>query len=801
MRRRGAESTFACVVAAAALWLCACRSDTAPNVFVTAKLGAAELQGQVFALRVSVAGGRSSAVREFRRDDATSLQFPTTFSFSISKEYGDTVDVTIQGMDAVGRAVAQAELKALRLRAGTTVQQEIFLNCFGKCPTPLADAGVGVDAVEPVPNMANCGNSRLDPGETCDVGFSAGLPGACPANECNDGLACTRDQKLGSGCQVRCVHQEILTLAPGDGCCPAGGDHTMDEDCSATCGDGVVDPLEACDKAISQDSPGACPTKAVCNDGNECTVDVLISADTCAARCTRQLITLPLTGDRCCPATATQATDPDCPIVCGDGLVEAGETCDTAIPAGKSGACPKTCNDDKACTTDILVGAGCQVTCDHGALASAGTSDGCCPPNTSALADPDCASACGNGVVEASETCDKAIAGGQAGACPSTCTTFGCQVVALKGTPETCTATCETMGVAACAVTAKDGCCAAGCNATTDVDCVSTCGNGVVDGAETCDTALLAPSMGACPVTCADNDPCTEDRWDSKGSCLDKCVHRPVTAFKSGDICCPTGANRSVDADCASTCGNGVVEGKETCDRGIAEGKSGACPTTCVPTRACETVKLAGNVADCTAVCAATPVLACTPGDGCCPVSCSANRDADCPVVCGNGELEAGEACDKGITAGHPGACASTCEAKESCVTSAATGSVDNCSRRCTPYRNRACAGGDGCCPVGCSFGTDQDCAPICGNAVVEDGETCDPPSSCPTSCSPDADLCTAAKLEGDPSSCNARCIQDPILECGTMADQCCPSGCTQPASDPDCKPPKPAPANMSPAL
>jgi len=792
---------LALLALASTLAFSGCRGDGLPQVFVTAKLGAAELQGQIYALRVSVEGGTMTASKDYHRNDGAALPFPTTFSFSIEKNYGLSVAVSVQGLDALGRAIAQSELKSLALRAGKTEQQEIFLNCFGKCPTPNADGGVGADVAPPPPAMLNCGNGRLDLGETCDTEIAAGQPGSCPTNECNDALACTQDLKMSSGCGVECLHQEILASVPGDGCCPAKGSHETDEDCSPTCGNGVVDPQEACDRTIGDGLPGSCPSVAVCDDQNPCTVDRLISAGTCAARCTNQAIVSLIAGDGCCPANATMALDGDCKVVCGDGLLDSTEACDTAIAPGKSGACPGTCNDEKECTNDVLLGAGCQQKCAHTDVVSSGATDGCCPTNATAFADPDCASTCGNGVVESSETCDKAIASDQPGACPTACAPFGCQVLSLKGSADTCTATCEVVDVAGCVAVASDGCCSIGCTPTSDVDCSSTCGNAQVEAGETCDKALVAAAVGACPTTCDDGDPCTEDRWDSKGSCLDRCVRRPVTAFKSGDLCCPKGANRNVDADCKAICGNGVVEAKENCDRGIPSGKPGACPTACLPTSSCTTQKLEGTATDCTANCVATPISVCKSGDGCCPRSCGSNQDMDCPVICGNGQVEQGEACDKGITAGFPGACSSTCEVSESCSTSIATGSVDNCSRRCAVARNRACAAGDGCCPLGCSFRTDLDCAPICGNGVVEDGETCDPPSSCPTSCKADADVCTAAKLLGDPATCTARCSQLAIQECGSTADQCCPSSCGPMANDPDCKPAKPLSPNMSTGL
>jgi hypothetical protein len=70
---------------------------------------------------------------------------------------------------------------------------------------------------------------------------------------------------------------------------------------------------------------------------------------------------------------------------------------------------------------------------------------------------------------------------------------------------------------------------------------------------------------------------------------------------------------------------------------------------------------------------------------------------------------------------------------------------------------------------------------------VVGGGETCDPPSSCPTACADDGDPCTVDRLTGDPSRCNAACEHLPITTCSaTVRDRCCPTGCNG-TTDPDC--------------
>jgi hypothetical protein len=105
----------------------------------------------------------------------------------------------------------------------------------------------------------------------------------------------------------------------------------------------------------------------------------------------------------------------------------------------------------------------------------------------------------------------------------------------------------------------------------------------------------------------------------------------------------------------------------------------------------------------------------------------------------------------------------------------------------CSHVRITTCGSGDHCCPDGCSAANDADCAPSCGNGIVENGETCDPSSTCPVRCQDDGDACTVDELVGAASQCNASCQHVPILGCsGKVHDGCCPTGCT-PTLDADC--------------
>jgi hypothetical protein len=95
------------------------------------------------------------------------------------------------------------------------------------------------------------------------------------------------------------------------------------------------------------------------------------------------------------------------------------------------------------------------------------------------------------------------------------------------------------------------------------------------------------------------------------------------------------------------------------------------------------------------------------------------------------------------------------------------------------------CVPGDGCCPAGCNSNNDGDCAPKCGNGVVEKGETCEPVAECTrrqTACQSDQNTIRTGK--GSAAACTFQCQESPRA-CGP-ADGACPGGCGR---DPDCLP------------
>jgi len=263
----------------------------------------------------------------------------------------------------------------------------------------------------------------------------------------------------------------------------------------------------------------------------------------------------------------------------------------------------------------------------------------CCPPDKT---DEECSATCGDGKQTGTETCDTVIPAGQAGACPTSCPSPApCAPQVLQG--DGCAVTCVTLPTPLVGI--QDGCCPSGANATNDRDCPAVCGNGVLEGSETCELGQTCP-------TCVTTDPCRPMRAaGSAQSCDAHCEVSPITQCHNDDHCCPSGCSSSLDNDCLASCNNGVLDLGETCEAGT----SMPCPSSCDDGIACTTDSLTGNVHNCNVACSHSPITQPSPDDGCCPPGATANSDPDCKARCGNGLIEPGEICDDGNEAAGDG--------------------------------------------------------------------------------------------------------------------------------------------------
>ena len=406
------------------------------------------------------------------------------------------------------------------------------------------------------------------------------------------------------------------------------------------------------------------------------------------------------TGGSAVDSGLAMSVRPDDPK-CGNGIVEPGEECDGA-------SCPLTCDTGNACLKGSMVGqrADCTLHCIQTEITACNGGDGCCPPGCDHNSDSDCSGTCGDGKVQKPETCD--------GDCPTTCDDGdACTLDTMTGTAKKCSLMCGHSPVKASKT--KDGCCPMGANPSVDPDCDAKCGDGVITGDETCDTA----SSKGCPSSCDDLDPCTTDtRTGSAATCSAVCSHGAITDSVDGDGCCLPGKTEADDSDCKIECY-----------------KTADCPNN---PNECLQVSCSANKCVTKAL-----TRTCVSGTGQC------QPDGSCKPMpkCGDGKIDPGELCD--------GNC-KTCDDGNPCTDDKSSGSANTCDLSCT--HTKIAAGGD--CGNGMRCDSSGACkAPTCGDGVVDQGEVCD--GNCPTSC-PDVSAdqeCKSNVLVKGANACDVQCM------------------------------------------
>ncbi|MEZ4269572.1 MAG: hypothetical protein R3F39_24705 [Myxococcota bacterium] len=466
-------------------------------------------------------------------------------------------------------------------------------------------------------------------------------------------------------------------IVNGDEACDDGNEDDDDfchNDCTLACGDGVLAPFETCDVALAPDEPGGCPL--TCETSEACMVSTLVG-EACDAACVTAPLSVCESGDGCCGDGCDALNDAECEPVCGNEVVEVGETCDPPS------SCPLACDDGDPCTTEAFEGSAdfCDVLCVPTEITACQPADGCCPAGCTFATDTDCEDTCGNGELDPGELCDP---------CPANCDDSDpCTTDLATGSASTCNLECEQVDIIA--PKNADGCCPPGANALNDNDCSPKCGNEVVEPPETCDACAPCPAGNACT---------TWTMTGSAGGCDLVCTENTLTVCGGDpDGCCPIGCVSGNDPDCSAICGNNVVEPGETCD------PPGSCPTKCNDDNPCTTDLLTGQASKCTGKCLNTPITAPKNGDLCCPPGATALTDNDCPSDCGNNIIEPPELCDP---------CAAGCDDGDECTLDTATGAAGTCDLVCTNAPITACAlAADGCCPSGCNGANDGDCGPV----------------------------------------------------------------------------------------
>jgi len=246
----------------------------------------------------------------------------------------------------------------------------------------------------------------------------------------------------------------------------------------------------------------------------------------------------------------------------------------------------------------------------------------------------------------------------------------------------------------------------------------STCGDGVVEGIETCDDGATDNKDG-CSSICQ-----IEPGWVCTGQ-PSVCKLVNGQACTASDQCASGVCDLLGSSTCepADTCGNGALESGESCDD--------------------------GNVVDgdgCNATCLKEDGVACSASGECVGVCNPATSQCAPANTCGNGTLESGEGCDDG---------------------GLATG--DGCNASCLLEDGQGCSASPQCASTVCDLLGSSTCEPAntCGNGKLESGETCDDGNIV------DGDGCSSGCLLEDGVACSAS-VQCASTVCDLLGSHTC---------------------------
>jgi len=408
-----------------------------------------------------------------------------------------------------------------------------------------------------IPNPLNLrGCEELDPGQVCIGGRLlppvVGLFAPPPPPPDHQGLliaGCVCDALTGTcrdGSGVSLTPKECA-LAAAQACGASAIRENNDSDCDPClgvhCDDGNACTADSC-------SAGECVHVAIsCDDGDACTADTCDPATGCSHATFSCDDNNPCTTDTCDPDTGCVHSG-NCPAVCGNGVLEAGEQCDDGNTTNGDG-CSSTCTTEGAtgCCGQPLGGqfGGCATNLDSVTCAELGGSfvaGGTCVNDTCTALAP---AVCGNGMVEAGEQCDDGNTINGDG-CSSTCTS------------EAATGCCFGIGVCVNGASSENcaqvgGIFASGGTCGVDCEDPSLCGNGVVNEGEQCDDGNTTSGDG-CSSTCTTETTqqgfcCTNSQV--AGLCAQTASCADCTAL-GGDTCSAT-----------TTCSTGGPLGGGTC--------------------------------------------------------------------------------------------------------------------------------------------------------------------------------------------------------------------------------------------
>ena len=503
-----------------------------------------------------------------------------------------------------------------------------------------------------------CGNGVVDPGETCELAIPRGTAGACPIES-----DCMPRRRLRHAHLV--VGRHLLgglrplpdrrsrwtTTAAAPPARPRGGQRLPAA---------LRQRRDGRRREVRRRHPAArARTRArpAATTATACTIGLPRSAVGCQAACQHIPITAPISGRRLLPRRTERrpptATDSDCPPMCGNGVVEPGETCDGDCPTScppapmlasiwPAACAPSWSGDAATCSARCVVTRGRPRCAARSRTAAALPA---APPPTTRTAPRAAATAS----IESTQRRDvrhrrAARRSRQLPDLVRRLEPLHRRSAGQRGNlRRRLRVHLPTTAFAPATAAVRDG-----ANFVLDPDCAPMCGNGVVESpGERCDSPPVTRARPAKRVRRRSPAPAMRCRATAS-TCSATCVADADHRVRRRRRLLPGGLHRRrrirIAPRSAATAWSRPARPATARSPRAAPG---ACPRTCDDGNACTLDFASGSRrgrARGPARTARSP--RCIDGDGCCPAGCSAASDRDCDPRCGDGGSGAGETCD-----------------------------------------------------------------------------------------------------------------------------------------------------------